>query len=316
MQVLDLFSGIGGFALGLERAGMQTVAFCEVEPFRRLVLQLHWPDVPILPDIRTTTGESLRLAGAGDIDLICGGFPCQDISTAGKGAGLNGRRSGLFWEAHRLIEELRPRWVLLENVPALRTRGADDVLGALEGLGYACWPLVVGAWAVGSPQRRNRVWIVGRLADANKDELRQQPGRGGGTCRPETPESGGGGERVGHAPQGAGSSVASGAPEGEQGAPGGSGGVHLWPAGRGAEQHPWEPPRTIPASQPGLGRSAAGLPCRLARRAHRLALEALGDTVVPQVVEAVGKAILSSELAISQLSRPASGSGPAPARSP
>ena len=115
MNVLDLFSGIGGFSLGLERAGMKTVAFCEIEPFCRAVLAKHWPGVPIYEDVRSLTGAGLASAGIVP-DAICGGFPCQDISIAGKGAGLDGERSGLWHEYRRLIAEIRPRWVIIENV--------------------------------------------------------------------------------------------------------------------------------------------------------------------------------------------------------
>ena len=180
MRVLDLFSGIGGFSLGLESAGMQTIGFCEIEPFPRAVLEKHWPGVPIHDDVRTLSAESvswLRTEAERGIDLICGGFPCQDISVAGKGAGLKGSRSGLWYEYLRLVQELRPRWVLAENVGALRTRGYDEIAGGLEAEGYAVWPLVVGAWAVGAPHRRERVWIV-----AHRMEVTDQ-GRGGTTHR-------------------------------------------------------------------------------------------------------------------------------------
>src|ERR1700692_907714 len=107
MNVLDLFSGIGGFSLGLERAGMRTVAFCEVDPFCRSILARHWPGIPCYDDVRTLTGE--RLAADGIVpDVICGGFPCQDISVAGKSAGLEGERSGLWFDYARLIRELKP----------------------------------------------------------------------------------------------------------------------------------------------------------------------------------------------------------------
>lgn len=159
MNVLSLFSGIGAHDLGLERAGMRTVAFCESDPWCRAVLAKHWPGVPCFPDVR-------RLASAdvpGPVDLVTGGFPCQDISVAGKGEGLDGARSGLWFEYLRIVSELRPAWVLAENVPALRSRGFDTVAAGLESEGYAVRPVVVGAWAVGAPHRRDRVWIVARL---------------------------------------------------------------------------------------------------------------------------------------------------------
>jgi DNA (cytosine-5)-methyltransferase 1 len=118
MNVLDLFSGIGGFSLGLERVGMRTVAFCEIEPFQRAVLAKHWPGVPIYNDVRELSAERLRADGI-TVDVICGGFPCQDISNAGRQAGIQGKRSGLWAELCRLIGELRPRYAIVENVANL-----------------------------------------------------------------------------------------------------------------------------------------------------------------------------------------------------
>ena len=196
MRCLDLFSGIGGFALGLESVGMHTIGFCEIEPFPRAVLAHHWPGVPIHDDVRTLSAESipwLRAEAARGIDLICGGFPCQDISVAGKGAGLSGARSGLWSECSRLVGELRPRWALFENVGALKQRGIDRVCADLEGHGYTVWPLLVGAGVgVGAPHRRDRIWIVGRLADAEHlDGRSDEPGRRpeGGTAARRAGES-------------------------------------------------------------------------------------------------------------------------------
>ena len=158
-RVLDLFSGIGGFSLGLERAGMQTVAFCEIDPFARRVLAKHWPEVPCHDDIRTLSADWLAENGLWP-DVICGGFPCQDISLAGKGAGIGGERSGLWREYARLIGEIRPRYVIVENVAALLGRGLGDVLGDLAALGYdAEWHCIPAA-AVGAPHQRDRIWIV------------------------------------------------------------------------------------------------------------------------------------------------------------
>lgn len=159
MNVLDLFSGIGGFSLGLERAGMRTVAFCEIEPYARRVLAKHWPDVPIYDDIRNLSANRLRADGIA-ADVICGGFPCQDISFAGIGAGLAGERSGLWFEYARLISELRPIFVIVENVSALLDRGMGDVLGTLAALGYdAEWHCIPASY-VGAWHRRDRVWIL------------------------------------------------------------------------------------------------------------------------------------------------------------
>lgn len=159
MRVLDLFSGIGGFSIGLERAGMTTVAFCEIDKKARLVLKKHWPDVPIFEDVSTLTKDLLDERGIA-VDVICGGFPCQDISLAGKGAGIEGERSGLWSEYARLIGELRPRYVIVENVSALLSRGLDRVLGDLASLGYDAEWHCIPASAVGAPHRRDRIWIV------------------------------------------------------------------------------------------------------------------------------------------------------------
>lgn len=164
--LLDLFSGIGGFSLGLERAGFKTVAFCEIEDFPRQVLAHHWPGVPIYDDVRNLDAARLRADGITCIDAICGGFPCQDISVAGKGAGLDGERSGLWREFARLVGELRPGFVFVENVGALRARGLASVLGDFAALGYDAQWHVVPAAAVGAPHLRERVWIV--AADANR----------------------------------------------------------------------------------------------------------------------------------------------------
>jgi len=159
MKVLDLFSGIGGFSLGLERAGFETVAFCEFDKKARLVLNKHWPDVPVYDDVRTLTYEQLQTDGL-NVDVICGGFPCQDISLAGKGAGLEGERSGLWFEFHRLIEEIKPKYAIIENVSALRSRGLDEVLRSLAAIGYDAEWHCIPASTIGAPHRRDRVWIV------------------------------------------------------------------------------------------------------------------------------------------------------------
>ena len=156
MKILDLFSGIGGFSLGLERAGMTTVAFCEIDAKARLVLKKHWPDVPVFEDITTLTKADIH----DEIDIIAGGFPCQDISLAGKGAGLAGARSGLWSEFHRLIAEIRPRYAIIENVSALRNRGLDTVLRSLAEIGYDAEWHCIPASAVGAPHKRDRIWIV------------------------------------------------------------------------------------------------------------------------------------------------------------
>lgn len=173
-RLLDLFSGIGGFSLGLERSGgFKTVAFCEVEPFCTKILNKHWPEVPVYGDVRELTAERLASDGI-RVDAICGGFPCQDISLAGKGAGIEGERSGLWSEYARLIGELRPRYVFVENVAALLGRGLDRVLGDLAALGYDAEWHCIPAYTVGLPHHRSRVWIV-----ADRDGLRELQPRWG-----------------------------------------------------------------------------------------------------------------------------------------
>lgn len=160
LRVLDLFSGIGGFSLGLERTGgFKTVAFCEIEEFPRRVLAKHWPEVPCYHDVRELTADTLRRDGIA-VDVICGGFPCQDISIAGTGEGLDGKRSGLWFEYRRLIGELGPDFVIVENVAELLGRGLGVVLGSLASLGYdAEWHCIPAA-AVGAPHSRDRVWLM------------------------------------------------------------------------------------------------------------------------------------------------------------
>lgn len=157
--MLDLFSGIGGFSIGLEKAGFETVAFCEIDKKARAVLKKHWPNVQIFEDVSQLTKEKLDEHGI-SVDVICGGFPCQDISVAGRGAGLEGQRSGLWYEYHRLIKELTPQWVIIENVSALRSRGLDAVLRSLFEIGYDAEWHCIPASAVGAPHRRDRVWVV------------------------------------------------------------------------------------------------------------------------------------------------------------
>ncbi len=159
-RLLDLFSGIGGFSLGLERTGgFQTVAFCEIDPFCRRVLAKHWPEVPCYEDVRTLTAERLAADGIA-VDAICGGFPCQDISVAGLRAGFAGERSALWRDYARLIGELRPEVAFVENPTGLLSLGLGDVLGDLAALGYdAEWHCIPAA-AIGATHGRDRAGIV------------------------------------------------------------------------------------------------------------------------------------------------------------
>lgn len=245
MNVLDLFSGIGGFSIGLERAGMRTVAFCETEPFCRAVLAKHWPGVPCYEDVRTLTADRLARDGI-SVDVICGGFPCQDISHAGKGAGLAGERSGLWYEFHRLIKDIKPRYAIIENVSALRSRGLDAVLGSLAAVGYDAEWHCIPASAVGAPHRRDRVWIVAYANGARSQMCFDK-------SRFLQPPYSIGQEWNGHIAR--------------------SGGHTL-------EKWGW-------TNQSTFVRVADGVRAR----SHRL--KALGNAVVPQIPEIIGKAVMS-----------------------
>ena len=292
LKVLDLFSGIGGFSLGLERAGMETVAFCEIEDFPRKVLAKHWPGVPIYDDVRELTGERLRQDGITTIDVLCGGFPCQDISAAGNQAGIEeGTRSGLWSECVRLLGDIRPRYAIFENVSALLSgdngRWFQQVLWDISQVGgYDCEWHCIPASELGAHHHRDRVWIIAYPSqlqrDGGNDNARECMERGafselGDSCRQadlaDTHSQGlqrlwqgrtlqEWGEATGHSGQGSQS-------------PGWS----------------WTTEPTICGVVDGIsdgsyqGRVTTGVK----DRSHRL--KALGNAVVPQIPELIGRAI-------------------------
>ena len=298
LSVLDLFSGIGGFSLGLERTGgFRTVAFCEIEPFQRAVLAKHWPGVQCYDDVCTLTARRLAADGFAQFDVICGGFPCQDISIAGRGAGLDGARSGLWFQYARIIEETRPRWVVIENVAAIRTRGLDTVLSGISALGYDAEWHVISAGSIGAPHLRERVWILAHSArrgwrkhghergphsDTNPGQpadCRQNVAHasGAGLPRPECAEW--------REPVITSADIRRTASERRWGraAPGLDGetnGVSRWVDGTRPVE-PWEgnTPRVV----------GKGYPNRRPR------LKAIGNSVVPQITEMLGRAILRRE---------------------
>mgnify|MGYP001557945272 CR=1 FL=1 len=297
MNVLDLFSGIGGFSLGLERAGMRTVAFCEIEPFCRQVLAKHWPSVPCYDDVRTLTADHLRADGI-SVDVICGGFPCQDISVAGKGAGIDGSRSGLWSEYARIIGELRPRYVIVENVAALLNRGLDRVLGDLAAIGFDAEWNCIPASAVGAPHRRDRLWIVAY------PHIRTREPTAIGSERASTREAGPKSRRPHVADPNRprlerwiGASLQECTREwaaGQDGAFPDAISIDDYDGRHGAGALRQQEPAALPVSQhwfiePDVGRVANGIPGRVDR------LRSLGNAVVPQIPEIIGAAILDIE---------------------
>ena len=182
MNELHLFSGVGGGILAGQLLGHRTVCAVEWEPYAQAVLVARQndgslPPFPIWDNVQNFDGKPWR----GIVDIVCGGFPCQDISTAGKGAGIDGERSGMWGEMARIIGEVRPRFVFVENSPALTSRGLGRVLGDLAALGYDCKWGVLGASDVGAPHKRARIWIVAnassrRLGESGERQM-EQPGR-------------------------------------------------------------------------------------------------------------------------------------------
>lgn len=159
MNALSLFSGIGGIDLAAEWAGIKTVAFCEREPFPQKVLKKHWPDVPIYDDVCTLTKERLEEDGIGTIELIHGGYPCQPFSVAGERKGSEDDRH-LWPEVKRLLETIRPRWFVGENVAGHITLGLDEVLSDLASINYTTQSFVIPACGVGADHKRERIFIV------------------------------------------------------------------------------------------------------------------------------------------------------------
>lgn len=175
MKALSLFSGIGGIDLACEWAGIETVAFCEREPFPQKVLQKHWPDIPIYDDVCTLTRARLEADGidCGTIGIISAGYPCQPYSVAGERQGEDDDRA-LWPEVKRLLEEIRPRWFVGENVAGHITLGLDGVLSDLDDIGYTCQPVVLPAAAVGAPHRRDRVFIIANTTSQQSSSKNEQ----------------------------------------------------------------------------------------------------------------------------------------------
>ena len=165
LRLIDTFSGIGGFSYAAEKllGGYKTVAFVECEPYCKKVLKKHWPKVPIYDDIRTYKPEPYSA------DVICGGFPCQDISQAGRQAGITKEtRSGLFFELMRIVRLVRPKFVILENVSAILNNGLGIVLGELAKAGFDCEYACIPASALGACHKRERIWITAYATSVNR----------------------------------------------------------------------------------------------------------------------------------------------------
>ncbi len=173
----SLFAGIGGFDLGFQRAGIETVWQVEIDDYCRKVLAQHFPEAERFSDIRDCGAHNLK-----PVDIISGGFPCQDISVAGKQVGITGSRSGLWSEMHRIISELRPRFAVIENVPNLARLGLDRVLADLASIGYDAEWQCISANDVGAPHLRRRIWIVAYPQRSEKWDEREvfEDGTGSG----------------------------------------------------------------------------------------------------------------------------------------
>jgi DNA (cytosine-5)-methyltransferase 1 len=304
---LDLFSGIGGFALAAKWNGYRTVGFCDNEPYAQAVLKKHWPKVPCHKDIREVRGE--LYAG---VTLLTGGFPCQPFSVAGKQRGKDDNRY-LWPEMCRVIREARPAWLIGENVAGIVNLALDTVCADLEAEGYEVEPIIIPACAVDAPHRRDRVWIIARnLADAvcvsersahgskewgcvrgRKDEDISQRNEMGsnssdsrenvadsdrGQLSQREPEgqsvqvSGEGGERVGDVANSQRTGLEGhGRVEGNDKEGREEQGRHFGESGGGG----WQPRQWLP--EPNVGRVAHGVPNRVAK------LRGLGNAIVPQV---------------------------------
>lgn len=251
----SLFSGIGGLELGLERAGVGRIAWqVENNAFCRAVLAEHWAEAERFEDVRNVGVHNLR-----PVDVICGGFPCQDVSGAGQGAGLAGARSGLWHEFSRIVCELAPRAVVVENVASGARRWLPFVRRDLHVLGYRTRAFALSAADVGAPHLRKRVFVV-----ALGDTVR--------TGRPGTVNAGGASQRSVLAQSGGRDG------EVESHVGGGVDGLPVrvgFPAPRGAEPYSWEPPRTVSDRVPG----------------RRERVRALGNAVVPQCAEVIGRVL-------------------------
>jgi len=285
-----LFSGIGGFSLGLERAGMDTVAFCEFDKHAQKVLNKHWPDIPIHEDVRLLDGRQYR----GTVDVVCGGFPCQDLSNAGNKAGINGERSSLYREMLRIISECLPRYAIFENVSALLTgdsgRWFAQFLYDLAEIGYDAEWHCIPASELGAHHHRDRVWVIAYPNNNGPTPTKEQKGAlQRSNTNPTRKESAK--QSKGCGPSSINEVLADTSSKRQQGQ------RESINAMCKEAQRDWKASifesvciRGEWSAEPKLGRVANGIPDRMDR------LTRLGNAVVPQIPELIGKAIMDYEL--------------------
>ena len=274
MKLLDLFSGIGGFSYGLEKTGFQTVAFCEMDKYCKLVLQKHWKGTKIYNDVKEITKEKLEADGVELPEIITGGFPCQPFSIAGKQKGTNDDRH-LWPEMFRIIKELKPRWIIGENVRGIVNiqDGVvfETVCTDLESEGYEVQAFNIPAAGVGAPHRRERIWIVAnsRRTLRQGTELRE---KNENETRKEDADQH---QRSSSSPEPNVANASAGRRASQK--------TEVSTRGNGIEHQSWW------QSEPDVGRVANGI----SGRVHRL--KALGNSIVPKIAEEIGRAIMAAE---------------------
>jgi DNA (cytosine-5)-methyltransferase 1 len=277
-KIGSLFSGIGGLELGLEWSGVgETIWQVEKNEYCVNILSKHWPNVERYKDVKTVGAHNLKYA-----DIICGGFPCQDVSTAGKGVGLSGTRSGLWFEFLRIIKELCPEWVVIENVAGGAKKWVDNVRLSLGRQGYASIPIPLSAKDCGAHHIRKRVFIV---AHAHSKHLREQSRRCKGPSREDTVQLGSNGERGSLAHSDSNRELQSKRSIKEQRGRTCYKGKEFSNTYRKLEKwstKPWGECNYW-AIEPDVGRLANGIPNRVDR------LKALGNAVVPQCAQVIGE---------------------------
>lgn len=265
MKLGSLFSGIGGFELGLERAipGLKTIWQVEQNNFCQKVLGKHWPEAKIYDDVKNITAQNVE-----PIDLLCGGFPCQDISIAGNQKGINdGKKSSLWYEMLRIISELEPRIAVLENVPAIISNGGSDVVGSLASIGYDCEWTVISARQFGAPHLRKRWFCVAypdRKTPRNRTEIRIK--------LEKTPSF--------------------------------KNGISPWlppvrPSGNNEGRSCWQEIsgfRPVCGMDDGIPKGLDQARLKLKEKHRKESLKAFGNAIVPQCSEYIGKLIFESEL--------------------